>query len=380
MKRLSNAICYAILFLAAILMTAIGPMLSPLADEFGLSLSQSGLMYTAEFAGFTVFILLTGILSDKLGKRAVLTTTFIVLIISLYAFSVSGTFTASLIIMVFAGGFCGPLQSVMFSLVSDLNPETAARHIVIGSVFYGLGAVFGPVIAGVCLTYAVPWRTVYVGLSAICAVMLAVSFIVRIPKAAQHDKLSLPALKNIVKDWRFMLLCLCVFFYAGGECSAWGWMSKYMDVRLGFTVLKSAIAIGVFWLSIVAGRLVVLHIKASVRTVVGVLSVCAAVVTFSSAFTEGEVFVWVTTVLMGLTYSGIWPLLMGEAEARHTAHSGTTYALLFTGGGIAMAAIPALVGAAAEAFGVAMMHIIPALLFVGIFVVYLFVIARPEKA
>ncbi|MDD5017494.1 MAG: MFS transporter [Eubacteriales bacterium] len=142
-RRFSNYICYMTMFFSGVIMTVIGPMLAELANEFNLTLAQSGLMYTAEFAGYTILIILGGILSDKFGKRLLLTSVFVLLIVSLYVFSVSESFYLSLAVIFFAGGLCGPIQSITISILSDLNPAEPDKHISINAVFYGFGAMSG---------------------------------------------------------------------------------------------------------------------------------------------------------------------------------------------------------------------------------------------
>jgi fucose permease len=158
-------------------------------------------------------------------------------------------------------------------------------------------------------------------------------------------------------------------------------MSEYMEVNLGFDVLKSALAIGVFWLSITLGRFVCnwLGRFMSIRAMVGMLAVGAAVVTFAAAFIRSEALIWGVTVLMGLFYSSQWPLMVGQTVKRHATHTGTSMALMVASGGIAMAVIPALLGLISENFGVFISQILPAFFFVIILVVYCFV-ARPDKA
>ncbi|MGI5848782.1 MAG: MFS transporter [Christensenellales bacterium] len=379
-RFLSTSICFLISFLAAALMTVIGPMLAELAEEFHLTLSQSGLMYTAEFAGFTVLIIVCGILADKFGKRIVLTGIFVSLIIALYLFSIIQSFSMALVVMFFAGGSCGPLSSISISIISDLNQNASDKYINFNGVYYGLGAMAGPVIAGICLSNNVPWRTVYLGLSVVCVVVLLLSFLVRIPRTDITSRISFKGIKKIVKDWRYMLVCLSIFFYSGAECSGWGWMSEYMNVNLGFPVLKSSLAIGVFWLSITLGRIATLPIlkKVSSRVVVGVLAVGAALSTFASAFVSGEAFAWIIIVLMGLSYSGQFSIMLGQGGKRHLEYSGTSIALLSGTGGISMAVIPALIGVVADNFGVFISQMLPALLFVLLFFVYCFV-AKPEQ-
>lgn len=380
-RRSSYAICNLLMFFSAALMTVIGPMLGQISEEFNLTVAQSGLLYTAEFTGFTVFILLCGVLADKLGKKTVISAILAVLAISLMLFSLSSGFVMSLVIMLFAGGFCGPLESVTLSAISDLHPENPEKYVNLNGVFYGLGAMAGPVAAGICIASDVSWRTVYLALGIASTVMLFVSLFAVLPKQSVSERLTIRAIKPILKDWRFLLVCFCIFLYCGAESSAWGWMSEYMQVNLGFTVLKCSLAIGVFWLSITVGRMIcnVLGRFMRARTMVGLLAAGAAVVTFASALIKSEALIWAATVLMGLLYSSQWPLMVGQTVKRHPAQSGTSAALLVASGGISMAVIPALLGVVSENFGVFAAQILPAFFFVVILVVYCF-IARPEKA
>ena len=378
-RFISTSICFMISFLAAALMTVIGPMLAELTEEFNLTLSQSGLLYTAEFSGFTILIVVAGILADKLGKRVVWVGVFIALIISLYLFSIVQSFAMALVVMFFAGGSCGPLSSLSIAIISDLNQSTSVKYINLNGVYYGLGAMSGPVAAGICLTNHVPWRSVYFGLSVICLIMLLVSFLASIPKTTVSNRISFKAVKKIAKDWRFLLVCVCLFLYSGAECSGWGWMSEYTKDNLGFPVLKSSLAIGVFWLSITLGRIISLPIlkKVKPRIIIGVLAPAAAIATFASAFVSGEAFAWAIIVFMGLTYSAQFSIMLGQGGKRHVEYSGTSIALLTGAGGISMAVIPALIGVVADNFGIFISQMLPALLFVILFFLYCFV-ARPE--
>jgi fucose permease len=268
---------------------------------------------------------------------------------------------------------------VTISVISDLNGADAEKHINISGIFYGLGALAGPVLAGVCLHLGVSWRTVYIALSIICVVMLGVSYLLRVPRVHSESKISFGAFKKIVADWRFMLVCLCVFIYCGAEGSAWGWIAEYMEINLGFPILKQSFAIGAFWLAIVIGRMIVTRVLGKVRPriVVAVLSVGAAISSFAAAYVSSEAFAWVITVFMGLFYSSLWPVMVGQATMRHQAFSGTSTAIAVSSGGLALGVVPAILGVVTDHFGVFVSQIIPAFFFVAIFVIYVF-IARPE--
>ena len=380
-RHASNNIIFAFKFMAAALTTVLGPMLGALADEFGLTLAQSGLMYASQFSGFAIFVVAGGTLADRFGKRTVLTAVLIVQCIALLAFSASQNYAFTLLALFFAGGLCAPLDSVVSSVMLDLNPGESERYINKGAVPFGLGAVVGPVVAGFCLANNVSWRSVYVVLAALCMLMLAISYLIRIPKQSATNRITLKAAGTILRDWRFMLVCLCLFLYCGAEASAWGWMSEYMEAGLSFSVLKSSLAIGAFWLSITLGRALCngLMNKIPTRLLMGVLAAFSALVTFIAAFVSSEAFAWVMIVLMGLFYSSQWPLMAGQTAGRHAAFSGTSMAILGCSGSIGMAVIPAFLGLIAENFGLFVSQVMPSFFFIAILILFCF-IARPDKA
>lgn len=380
-RHASNNIIFITKFMAAALITVLGPMLGAITEEFGLTLAQSGLMYAAQFSGFALFIVVGGTLSDRLGKRTVLTAVLILQCIALLAFSASQNYAFTLLALFFAGGLCAPLDSVVSSVMLDLNPGESERYINRSSVPYGLGSATGPIAAGLCLTNNVSWRSVYVVLAALCALMLAISYLIRIPKQSASQRITLKAAGTILRDWRFMLVCLCLLLYCGTEVSTWGWMSEYMEAKLSFSVFKSSLAISTFWLSITLGRALcnILMRRVSSRKLAGVLAAFSAVVTFIAAFVSSEIYAWVMIALIGLFYSSQWPLMAGQTAGRHAAFSGTSMAILGCGSGIGAAVIPATLGVVTENFGHFTAQIIPSFLFIAILVIFCFV-ARPDKA
>jgi len=380
-KRTINGILFIIKFLSALLMTVIAPMIAVLAAEFDLTIAQSGLLFTSQFMGYAVLIIIGGFLSDRLGKKTVLTIVLIMLVISLAAFSASQSFGYALAVLFFAGGLCGPLESLTISVLVDLNPQDSEKYINLSTVPFGIGAALGPVAAAVCIQSSVPWRIVYVGLAVLCAIMLAVFLSVKIPKPAEAKTISLKAAGTILKDKRFMLVCVCIFLYCGAESSGWGWMSEYMEKGLAFSALKSSAAVAVFWLSVTAGRVVLYKLlgRVSARLLVGVIAGASAAVTFGSAFVSSEAFAWTLIVLMGLFYSSQWPLMVGQTVNRHASYTGTSMAFLVCGGGLGMAAVPALLGVVSEKFGLFISQITPSFLFLAIIIIFCFD-ARPDKA
>jgi MFS family permease len=89
----------------AMVLTAYSTLLTSISSSFSLSLAQSGIIFTANFIGFVIFILAGGVLADRIGKKTILSISLTGFAISLLCFPLSSNFYAALIIMFFIGGF-----------------------------------------------------------------------------------------------------------------------------------------------------------------------------------------------------------------------------------------------------------------------------------
>ena len=70
--RYTTYLSYTIMAVFAMVLTIISPLVPEIARSFSLNLAQSGIIFTANFIGFVIFILGGGILADRIGKKPVL--------------------------------------------------------------------------------------------------------------------------------------------------------------------------------------------------------------------------------------------------------------------------------------------------------------------
>ena len=109
--------------LFAMNLTIISPLIMEIGKTFSLSITQSGLIFTFNFIGFVVFILIGGALADRFGKKPVLNVAIIGATISILGFAAVQNFTVMCAAAILMGGFGGVLESIVSALISDINPE-----------------------------------------------------------------------------------------------------------------------------------------------------------------------------------------------------------------------------------------------------------------
>jgi FHS family glucose/mannose:H+ symporter-like MFS transporter len=173
-------------------------------------------------------------------------------------------------------------------------------------------------------------------------------------------------------DKRFLLLCLCMFLYTGSEVGAWGWMSTFMKENVGFDIIKSSLAVGIFWMSMIIGRLVSapLTYKITPRVLMMILAYASAIVTVLSGLVINEMLIWILVVLMGLAYSSQWPAIVSYGSSHYTKSTGTVFALLVGCGGLGMSVVPFFMGVIGQYVSVSVSMITPAAFFLGVGLIF----------
>jgi len=331
-------------------LTINSPLLSDISATLHLSLAQSGVLFTANFTGFVCFIMIGGILADRISKKTVLSTSIGGLAISILLFPLTANIYISCAIMVLIGGFGGIIESIISAVVAELYPEKAVFYINMSQVFFGIGALVGPITAGIVVSLGTSWQMCYYVLG-ILLLFLTVAFIAnKLPLSPQNEKITWKGFVNLISDPRFLLICICMFLYTGSEVGGWGWLSTFLKKNLDFSPLSSSIAVGLFWLAMTLGRFLFgsLTGKFSTRHLVITLSFTSAIVTFFLGVSSNPYTIWILILLMGFAYSSLWPLIVAYGDSQYDKPKGTIFALLVGCGGVGAAIVPFLLGMIAQ--------------------------------
>ena len=353
-------------------LTITGPLLTEISSAFSLNLAQSGFLFAANFIGFSIFIVIGGIAADHWGKRKVMSVSLVGLALSLFAFPLSPSFYTACFISLFTGGFCGIVESLTNALVVDLNPENCSFHVNITQIFFGIGALVGPIMAGILVSSGISWRQCYYIIGGLLALSAIIFIANKLPPLPKPEKINMTAFRNLVTDWKFLLICLCMVFYTGSEVGGWGWMSTFLKKNMDFPISKSSLAVSIFWLVVTIGRLICspLTLRYSARFLAIVLALFSVVVTILSGLVGSEFAVWAVIVAMGLAYSSQWALIVAYGSSIYKKYSGTVFALLVGSGGVGMAVVPFLMGIIGEYINMRIAMISPALLFLMVALIF----------
>jgi MFS transporter, AAHS family, 4-hydroxybenzoate transporter len=177
--------CFVIVLLDGFDTAAIGFIAPSLVTEWGISRPALAPVLSAALFGLAAGALLSGPLSDKLGRRAMLLTSTLLFGIACLASSFSADITQLTMLRFVTGLGLGAAMPNAVTMMSEFCPDSR-RATIINLMFCGfpLGAAFG----GFLAAWMIPhfgWRSVLM-LGGIAPLLLSVLLIVSLPESVRY--------------------------------------------------------------------------------------------------------------------------------------------------------------------------------------------------
>lgn len=377
-------------------MVSLGPSLATLAAHNQTSLAAMGSIFMVTFLGGMASQLVSGPLSDRFGQRHVLVIGQALLALGALGITLSrnlattlaagilaglgqGAFVvalSTLAVMLYAPGSlsvspAGSPQPGMFGISSGV----AAVNLL--NVFFGVGAVSGPALAGLCLEW---WGTPLPPIWLAAGLLLVLlPFLARIPRVSypgQHPQagvsrgisreplstpetetssLGNPLTDNVTRPQpvppyrspRLWAGGALLFLYVGTETSLGAWTTSYMQSTATLAAAQAAQVTASFWLALTCGRLF--------STLLGVrftpprlLTICLAGATLGGwllVFSPGVLVLTLLAILiLGFCFGPIFPTTVATVPALFPHSPATAASLVIALGSLGGMLLPWLQG------------------------------------
>ncbi len=372
-NRVTTYLCFAILFMFSIVLTMMSPLLPYISQSFELDITRSGAIFSANFIGFIIFTLAGGIIADRLNKKKVIFIALVGISISLAVLPLSNSFYGICIATAFIGGFGGVIESLVSAWIGDLNIERQSFYINLSGVFFGLGALVGPLLVGMALSAGIHWSVCYYFTGGLALLLAAAAWFGEADAAGTSSGINAAGLRSILSNRRFLLACFCMLLYTGSEIGSWGWMCTFLKDNMEFSIVKSSAALGLFWAAMTVGRLIFgfMTLRFDTRAMIIALAGASAAITLFSGLIQAEAAVWVVVVLMGLSYSAQWNLILAFGGESTKSSRGTAFAVLVASGGLGGMIVPYAMGLLAKGFGMRLAMSSPAILLLIVALVFI---------
>lgn len=251
--------------------SVLSPVMPQIETEFGLSKSQLGLISSLFFLAYTLLQVPAGLLGDRLGRKRILVSGFMLFTLFMAAISISPTFLIFMLLWMLTGASQGVYYGPQYALSSEAIPK---KWITLGSAVIGSGMSFG-IALGYYLSsfmiehYHTTWKMPFLAM-ALPVLIVALLMLVFIREKAPSTDANPAAGAETKGDFKFgdlfknrnLLMAYITIF-----CSIYGffviitWLPYYLQKERGMDIVHAAgIASIVPWISVL-GTLICSYIS-----------------------------------------------------------------------------------------------------------------------
>ncbi|WP_058300275.1 MFS transporter [Gorillibacterium timonense] len=351
MKRIIGlgGLSYFVIGLATVIF---GTLLSELLQEYNRSFSSGGSLVFAQFAGFLGGVLLAPHGARRLGYRRVISLSFAGLFLAHTVLFFRPSWSVLFIPAALNGFSFGMAQTAIGTMLLEAQDNKKAVTMSRLEVSFGIGAFVMPLISSFFLRNsngAGPFAIV-----ALCALALAILWS-RMPldreaalgskKKSDADVPALPGKKRI-RLYPLVFLMIYVFLYVGLETSVINFLPSVLAHRLHLESSQAALAVSVFWISMIIGRLFsgVTAERISYFTYLLISTSGALLLLIGFAVFHPKWMVFTLVFLIGLFLSGIFAIAIVYANSKNPDTTKQTTSIIIASGGIGGAVLPLLIG------------------------------------
>ena len=350
MHRTLALVC-AVFLAAGVALSGFGPALPLLAQHIEQDIAVLGGLFTAISLGIILTQFGASLVSARFGQRFVLAVGMLLM----GSGGIGVTFGRSLPILLagallFGIGFGGVLAAGNL-LVGQLFPTRSAAALNGVNLFFGVGAMLGPAIAGLAgLRLGAPQAATWVGAGLLLALApIVLSYAARpFAPAARQPAQEQPQQRNT--SW---LLAILLLIYIGTEVGFSGWLTVYLIDGANMAPASAALIVSGFWLALTLGRalgaMLGLRLTAAQLLTSSLLGMLIGAILL--VLGVGDRATSIARVLcLGLSCGPVFPTVLAivTTTARNSAATTSIVLAIGNGGGLI---IPVLIGVLLARYG-----------------------------
>jgi len=379
-QRLLYFLIFAIIFIFGLVANFRVVSFPLIREDFDVTWQQQGFLVSLRIISFVGFCVITGILTGRFGIKRPLLAGFAIICSGLaYMYFVNSFFMAA-IAMVAIGSGIGVFEVSCNGLASRLFVKNTALMLNLLYAFFGIGAVFAPLVAGFITNNAdLSWRMIYFSAMPLALLLFIVAFFVKFPDSQKTEggggqygekrKTFIDALKEPFV-W-LLAVCLGLGISIENNSSNWGTMF-FMDIYGIDPRTTGATFMALFFICFTVSRLacgMFIERIGYTKSLIGLGTIVAGV--FTAVILLGARGIFLLPAL-GFFIGPLFPTTMAVAFRRFGKDSPVMCSAAIAAGGTLNAGIQYTVGLTNRFFGAAWgfrSSLIYILLFIAILVI-----------
>jgi fucose permease len=347
-ERRLTGLAYACLLIFGLHAGWIGPFLPEISGVVQVSIDRAGLIVSAASAGYFMALIVAGALSHRWSAQKILVVAMALFAAGLFGLALAAGLPALLGAGVLIGLGNGSIDVAANALIVDLNRDRLAAALNYLHVLFGVGALMGPIIAGVALARVISYSWVFcagAAASSLVAIALAITpaIQVRVPATPGDGFLTILARPLI---W---VIGGVLFLYIGGEMGIGAWLFLYLRAAAALGATVASWGVSLYWLGLIVGRIVggrLAHRIAPREFTMLAAALSAAALIGLIAAPMWHVLAAAMVFLIGFGYGPIFPNMIAVGAARFPSQVGRMSSIVIAGGALGGVFVPWIMGRA----------------------------------
>jgi FHS family glucose/mannose:H+ symporter-like MFS transporter len=360
--KLAGFTAVGMLILASV-MTGLSASLLEISSDFGIPPSRAGILYTLHFGGFLGLLLFSLLLHGLRARLRLVTVAAAIYAVALATAGLSPGFSLLAIALFLAGGSGGLIEghTATLQVMTSRNEAEAGSLVSVTQSFFALGALVTPVYLALEESLAADWRKLFLGLSLLGLIALAMGLRIKAQRFAFiHGETGSFIWRPLIR------VSVAMALYVGAEVTIFGWAPTVMELYHDIPLSRARLAPTLFWIGMLGGRMLTAKLtsRISATTLLRASSLLGVLATVLLVTLEGEWLLWIALVLASIACAGIWPLIVATSGA--SGHeTGTT--ITVAAGGLGATIFPYLAGISSEILPGRFIVVMAAPLLIGVF-------------
>jgi len=336
-------------------------LLRQIEARFAVDDAAVGIWYLVNSAVYAAASFGGGLLTERVGRRVVLTAAATTLAVGLFVAAGAPTWVVFLVAAIPMGVGAGAVDGGMNGLVLSVVGEGRGRALNLLHLFFAIGALTAPALVGQLVDRGVPWEPVLQATALVALGVAGVLWFTAMPsgirrpgegsatgEAQDEDDPEAASPSFLVP---LILLAVGIGCYVAGEVGVSNWIVRFLD---DVPVSTATLGLSAFWAGLALGRLVAARYAdrfphAPFAAACAFVAGAAVIVALAAPTTELAIAAFAVS---GFASGPVFPMIVAIGgdlyPNRLAATSGTLTGAAVVGGTL----YPPLVGLMSSRFGI----------------------------
>jgi fucose permease len=334
-------------------------LIRSIEERFAQSDAGLGVYYFVLAVFYAVGSLGGGLLTERAGRRVVLSGSAILVGIGLALQAVAPSWLLFVAAGIPAGIGSGSIDGGMNGLVLAVSRRRPAGAMNALHLFFSVGALASPFVVGRLVAGGVPWEDVLIGtaVAAIAIGLLLASQAIPSGRPVARRPASYPSeppgrdARELRSALPLIALAASIATYVASEIGVSSWLVRFLTSA---TLETATTALAIFWGGLTLGRLLSVRVADRLPPVVfaAACAVAAGLALVAAVLVPDPTASIALFGLVGLAYGPIYPLIMTVAGALYPRRLAAVAGTLAAAAVIGAVVYPPLIGLLSDTLGI----------------------------